>query len=351
MAATVIMLGYGDMDTSEFQEPASKVVRAHTEGCSTDGSLDKLRWGACSIQGWPDYMEDSFAVCVDNKDLILGVYDGHRGSKVSSFCAQRLHIELLQTRADTGKDFSTCLAETFMRMDELLLNKSKQDEDLKHQGSTSLVVVINEGKLVVANTGDCRCVLYRQGKAVELSRDHCGNVGCEKSRVEGAGGYVKEGRVYSSSLDSMGLGVSRAIGDLDYKMNTQLPTEMQVVIASPEITEVDIEDDEFIVLASDGIWGSRSSDDVVKFVAKQLKDGAVSLSGICRDLAESCLTSDGKHSSSRDNMTVIIVRLSYFQSRPELMPESGRQNQSAGTDPRENEDEIHESTRKKQKCG
>ncbi|XP_002964457.2 probable protein phosphatase 2C 60 [Selaginella moellendorffii] len=298
MASTVIMLGYGDMDASET---ARMEMRANTEGRTTDGSLDDLRWGACSIQGWPDYMEDRYAICVDNKDLIVGVYDGHKGSKVSSLCASRLHAELLQARAG-GLPLSDSLVKTFMAIDE----KVGQDESLKYEGSTALVVVITDGKMVVANAGDCRCVLSRQGRALELSTDHHGDVGDERSRVMRAGGYVHGDRVYHGSLE---LGVSRAIGDFGFKTNAGLRQDEQVVIAKPEVREEEIgENDEFLVVASDGIWGSRSSDEVVDFVADRLRNGVASLSGMCRDLAESCLVSDSKHSSSRDNMTVVIVR-------------------------------------------
>ena len=58
--------------------------------------------------------------------------------------------------------------------------------------------------------------------------------------------------------------VSRTIGDFNFKHSTDLPPELQPVTAAPEINVVsrDLTKDEFLVIASDGIYKSLSSTQV-----------------------------------------------------------------------------------------
>ena len=67
--------------------------------------------------------------------------------------------------------------------------------------------MIRGKKLYVANAGDSRCVLCRNGKAVEMSFDHKPEDELERKRIEKAGAKItSDGRVNG------GLNLSRAIG-------------------------------------------------------------------------------------------------------------------------------------------
>ena|SRR6201996_4931904 len=79
-----------------------------------------------------------------------------------------------------------------------------------------------------------------------LSADH---FAAEKARICAAGGFVDFGRVNGN------LALSRAIGDFEFKKSAELPPEQQIVTAFPDVNEHDItEDDEFLVVACDGVW-------------------------------------------------------------------------------------------------
>jgi protein phosphatase 1G len=44
-------------------------------------------------------------------------------------------------------------------------------------------------------------------------------------------------------------------GDMEFKQNKFLPSEKQIVTASPDVNTVELcDDDDFLVLACDGIW-------------------------------------------------------------------------------------------------
>lgn len=81
-------------------------------------------------------------------------------------------------------------------------------------GCTALVALIKNNKLYVANAGDCRCVVSKNGEAIEMSLDHKPENDIELQRIEKAGGSVTAGRV------NAGLNLSRALGELVTKINS-----------------------------------------------------------------------------------------------------------------------------------
>lgn len=83
-----------------------------------------------------------------------------------------------------------------------------------------------------------------------------------------------------------------------------------MISALPDIKKLIITpEDEFMVLACDGIWNFMSSEEVVDFVRLRLKDENKKMSEICEELFDACLApntlGDG---TGCDNMTAVIVR-------------------------------------------
>ena len=72
-------------------------------------------------------------------------------------------------------------------------------------------MLVTETEIIVANSGDSRAVLSKDGKALEMSQDHKPDNAEEKARIEKAGGFVEENRVKGV------LNLSRSLGDLEYK--------------------------------------------------------------------------------------------------------------------------------------
>ncbi|XP_021906457.1 probable protein phosphatase 2C 60 isoform X1 [Carica papaya] len=265
-----------------------------TEKSSEDGENDQLRYGVSSMQGWRATMEDAHAAFLDldNSTSFFGVYDGHGGKAVSKFCAKYLHRQVVKQEAYSAGDIGTSVQKAFLRMDEMMRgqrgwrelailgDKIEQlagmlegliwspkagevhdnfdwpSEEGPHSdfqgptsGSTACVAIIRNNQLVVANAGDSRCVISRKGQAYNLSKDHKPDLEAEKDRILKAGGFILVGRVNGS------LNMARAIGDAEFKQNQTLPAEKQIVTANPDINTVELcDDDEFLVLACDGIW-------------------------------------------------------------------------------------------------
>uniref|UniRef100_A0A2M4ABA6 protein-serine/threonine phosphatase n=2 Tax=Anopheles triannulatus TaxID=58253 RepID=A0A2M4ABA6_9DIPT len=195
--------------------------------------------------------------------------------------------------------------EDYMNEEDEAFMRNISDEPGKDSGCTAVVALLHGKDLYVANAGDSRCVVCRKGEALEMSFDHKPEDTIEFERIEKAGGRVTlDGRVNG------GLNLSRAIGDHGYKMNKSLPAEEQMISALPDIQKITIgPEDEFMVLACDGIWNFMTSEEVVQFVKERIKKPNVVLSEICEELFDNCLAPHTKGDGTGcDNMTAIIVQ-------------------------------------------
>ncbi|RWW45039.1 hypothetical protein BHE74_00049149 [Ensete ventricosum] len=128
---------------------------------------------------------------------------------------------------------------------------------------------------------------------MELSQDHRPIHAAERLRVEASGGYIDDG--YLNGV----LSVTRALGDWDIKTSRDSPSPL---IAEPEFKRVMLtEDDEFLIIACDGIWDVMSSQHAVGIVRRGLGR---------HDNPEQCareLVLEALRLKTFDNLTVIVV--------------------------------------------
>ncbi|KAJ8032980.1 Protein phosphatase 1G [Holothuria leucospilota] len=201
------------------------------------------------------------------------------------------------------------------------------EEPGSDSGTTACVAVVRGNEVIVANIGDSRCVLSREGVAVDLSVDHKPEDEEEMKRIVAAGGRVTmDGRVNG------GLNLSRAFGDHCYKTTTSLPPEEQMICAFPDLQRATLsEKDEFMVIACDGIWNAMSSQEVVDFVKERVDaDQKVKLSDICEELFDVCLAPDTTGDGTGcDNMTCIIVVFNHDQQKISAKRKEGGETQGA----------------------
>ena len=87
--------------------------------------------------------------------------------------------------------------------------------DAEQCGSTACVAVvrraIKHNVIYVANVGDTRAVLSKNGQAERLSKDHKATDPQEIERVKAEGGSIMDNRVAG------GLAITRALGDHAFK--------------------------------------------------------------------------------------------------------------------------------------
>eukprot|EP00923_Selenidium_pygospionis_P047357 GHVN01081749.1.p1 GENE.GHVN01081749.1~~GHVN01081749.1.p1 ORF type:complete len:379 (+),score=92.14 GHVN01081749.1:1165-2301(+) len=200
-----------------------------------------------------------------------------------------------------------------------VLSGWKPDEN----GATATVAAFVSGLigkpnyLIVANAGDSRVVLSRDGRAVAMSVDHKPTNESEHQRIVAAGGLVCDERVDGN------LNLSRSLGDLEYKRNYLLFPEAQKITSFPDVRVIEITDeDEFCILACDGIWDRMTNQKAVSFVRENEELTSLTsltpstsllhsdLAVTCEKMCFQCLSGNPllHEGAGCDNMTAMIVR-------------------------------------------
>mmetsp|Transcript_7766 Transcript_7766/g.13781 ORF Transcript_7766/g.13781 Transcript_7766/m.13781 type:complete len:432 (+) Transcript_7766:24-1319(+) len=244
--------------------------------------------------------------------------DGPGKPKVVSVLTDSIQSDLEQAR-DKGSLSKEEAKQVMMKMAMLRKLESRvpslspETGIADNVGCTAVCVLLSAREAVCANAGDSRAILCRKGKPVELSHDHKPNDGEEKRRIEAAGGRVQETTVGKRVHHRVNgnLNLSRAIGDLEFKKLPDAGPEQQMICSTPDIIRVPLaEDDEFIVLACDGVWDVKSNQDVCDFVGERLKQNEA-IPAVVEALLDDCIADDPKkvHGLGADNMTCIVVQL------------------------------------------
>ncbi|KIJ54938.1 hypothetical protein M422DRAFT_153371, partial [Sphaerobolus stellatus SS14] len=287
-----------------------KLSAAVTTKHVDSGEDERFAYGVSEMQGWRISMEDAHTTVLDldrsdkEKNAFFAVYDGHGGSTVAKFAGENVYKRLASEAAYQEKKYEAALKRAFLGTDEDI----RADPAFFHDpsGCTAVAALVTyDNKVYVANAGDSRSIISVKGEAKPLSYDHKPMNEVETSRITAAGGYIEFGRVNGN------LALSRAIGDFEFKKNFSLSPERQIITADPDIIKHDItEEDEFLILACDGIWDCLSSQQVVDAVRRLIHDGK-DLPDICNEVMEICLAPDSTSNNGIgcDNMTVLIVAL------------------------------------------
>jgi len=283
------------------------------------------------MQGWRTRMEDAHLTlpCLgkNGEVAIFGVFDGHGGEHVARFCERHLPEEIAKR---SKADVTETLVSAFFQMDHMLadprnleeLHSLSTEKASKQQsvhpdfmGCTASVCCIRRDLVVVANAGDCRAVLSRGGIAIDMSEDHKPNLPDEHARIQKAGGSISKHKVGERCVYRINgdLSLSRAIGDLRYKQNTSLSAKEQMVCCMPDVRIFNrLPEDEFMVIACDGVWDVLNSQEVVDYIRPRLGrvlDGTIRLQTITESLLDRCLSPDLQMTEGvgGDNMTMILV--------------------------------------------
>ncbi|EGN98389.1 hypothetical protein SERLA73DRAFT_183367 [Serpula lacrymans var. lacrymans S7.3] len=283
---------------------------------SETGANGQYMFAVSEMQGWRITMEDAHATLLSvdessaDSNTFFAVYDGHGGGSVARFAGKHVHKRLVTEEAYREKRYEEALKRAFLGTDEDLLADPAHTRD--PSGCTAVAALVSsDGKIYVANAGDSRSVISVKGEVKPLSFDHKPSSETEKARIVGAGGYVEYGRVNGN------LALSRALGDFEFKKNYSLIPQKQIITSDPDVTVHSVtEEDEFLVLACDGIWDCLSSQQVVDYIRLKVSEGK-ELSAIGEMLCDHCLAPDTSSGAGIgcDNMTVLIVALLHGRTK------------------------------------
>ncbi|CAH9125147.1 unnamed protein product [Cuscuta epithymum] len=232
-----------------------------------------------------------------------GVFDGHgpSGHKVSRYVRDILPSKLSQSSSrvistvsfevadddtssedldekDDGDDppnpflvrWKSVFLDSFKEMDEDL--EGQTTIDIKCSGSTAVTVLKQDEHLVIGNLGDSRAVICTRDDsdqlvAEQLTVDLKPNLPGEFERIKNCNGRViamaeepNVYRIWKPDEDSPGLAMARAFGDFCLKSYG--------LSSVPQMHYRKLTDkDEFVVLATDGVWDVLSNNEVIRTVA------------------------------------------------------------------------------------
>ncbi|KAL4428565.1 hypothetical protein ABPG77_008877 [Micractinium sp. CCAP 211/92] len=296
---TLVMLNpllSGDLHTMpSFQDDEELPV---SPAAPLDKRLGQVLWGSAQAKGMRPYMEDRHTIVSSFQPrtttgstvqdgvyrAYAAVFDGHNGASAAEHVADRLHHVLAAEhamRTCTGEGppatalqeeerIAAAMVHSFEAVDREIMTRCRLEGT--KGGATGLVVLRIGNQLYAAHCGDTRAVMSRNGEALRLTEDHKPNLPRERKRVEALGGRVDFARCWRVIVEpgggrpASGLAVSRSFGDPDFK------EPLHLVTATPDvIRERLLPGDEFVILASDGLWDVMSDSDACAVVRRHLQ--------------------------------------------------------------------------------
>jgi protein phosphatase len=280
--ATNRVLGRGSLPNAAIRRIEEADQRAaSTEVDAKRGGTERLRVGLAETVGRRATMED---VSIWRKEfptptgVLYGLFDGHGGREAAEYAALNLPLTLASRLSELSK-WEDAYTLSFRQV------QADMESWCMWVGTTAVLAIIEDTMLTVANVGDSRCVLFRDGNAVRLSMDHKPELPEEMAYIQSKGGFVKDGRTNGS------LAVSRALGD-GFLQKAANPT--------PHLNRINLtEQDSLLILACDGVWDVMSDQEACELVSGYIDpmDAAITL----RDKAYEL--------NSLDNISVIVVFL------------------------------------------
>ncbi len=219
---------------------------------------------------------------------LLGVCDGMGGAnagEVASALAARVIQSELSLRA--GVPWELALEEALRAASLTIHGRAEQEPRLKGMGTTATVACVTQERLLVAQVGDSRAYLLRQGRLRQLTRDQT----LVQHLVDR--GQLSAEQAKSSNLSNV---ILQALGT---------NPEVDVVL-----TEDEVQPGDTLCLCSDGLSGVLE-DATIEAVLLATE----SAEQACQELVERALDA-----GSTDNVTCVVARAIGPGPRPPRQP-------------------------------
>ena len=214
----------------------------------------------------------------------IAVCDGHgkQGEKISQYVIDYLTDNI--TSIDFTNNIthiSSSLVELFKSCQHELINNKAISR--KQSGTTVTCAFITNNKIILANIGDSRCVVYDNHKRefIFTTKAHTLSVREEKERIlqcpnaevtaivdSESGKAVGPERIFTKGKNGPGIMMTRSIGDVE--------AHALGVTDEADVNEVELSEGEYAVIAaSDGLWDKVSDKEICEVVEKYYKSGGV----------------------------------------------------------------------------
>jgi len=274
-------------------------------GTSSRHTVGGFDVGVTSFQGPRPTMEDEhllsdFRLRMNGASLeaqLFGVFDGHGGGEVSQFARNNFQ-HYLTTGLNrynrwglTNRGIINAFTFAFKRLNEDLKSSAI---DADRSGSTSIVILIINNTLWVANIGDSRAILCSSYGTKQTSVDASTNVPRFQAEV-GASGHGIYPDEYGDLRVEHRLNMTRALGNFSLGDAIQ----RDPIITSYSLDELG--DDLHLIIACDGIFDVASSSQIGSAVYKNRHLPA--------DRLASSIVYSSNRARSTDNQTAMVIKL------------------------------------------
>jgi protein phosphatase 1L len=250
-----------------------------------------ITYGIIEKVGCRSLMEDVHAIYqdADRKFFAAEIYDGHGGREAAEITSRMLTPYFMNAWVkEFGKPLKDRRGECeLMREAYLSVDAHLVERGIK-SGTTAANLYFVGDRFLAANAGDTRVIIGTRKGFSFLTKDHKPDLPEERARIESMGGRVLS---YGAPRVEGILAMSRALGDTGLK--PYVSSEPRIVEGYPG------KENDYAVLACDGVWDVLAPDDVIKTV-RTVADPWRASEEISRQALDR---------GSTDNITVIILDL------------------------------------------
>ena len=236
----------------------------------------------------------------DKNQMLFEIFDGHGGDEMSTYLQNNLSKIYKQNLLLNKGNIILSLKNAFHDADD----EMRGQLNIEGLGSTGTLVHIVKNsfsdELVVysANVGDSRVSLISPEHIIRLSYDHRTSDEKEKKRILESGMDIIDERICGTLM------LTRIFGNYEYKEENDEKNNdnNKGLICEPFISKINIDsniENQFLIIASDGIWDILTEEDMQKIIQKYQDTQK-----ICSIIIKKCLENE-----AWDNMSVFAVKL------------------------------------------
>ncbi len=266
-------------------------------------------YASAEAQGKKTKMEDAHFLKKIEQGLITGIFDGHGGKDIANY-ANRMFMEkfpeiLLKNKDDVHQAFIQTINEI---QEEIFKNP-----DWYSQGSTAVICFINKHthEIYTATLGDSEANIYRkiEGELKSIPLSCVRDWSSKKDSQRRLAAIQKWPRALAKthpltsanpkSLRFFSLNVSRAFGDVFRRGTSETPG----VIHKPKITIHQIQPDDILILACDGLKDFVNESEILEQIQKKSNEN------LAHQLVDFAL----HEADSKDNVTVVAIQVKGLQ--------------------------------------
>lgn len=305
----------GELDDEEDLSTDSLVVVAAPDAVQArrrEGVRTLWVAGLCEIGGKKKEDRSIFGIkvwsspsCPERDVYCYGAVDGHGGegtaeylksavpAVLTEFLKERVPLMIDDNIESDPVTWQNVMKDVFAQCADEWDNGPRTPARRKC-GAVATVLLVQNRLCIIAHVGDCRVVAATPNACAPLTSDHRASNEEERKRVEALGGRVSNGRVKGV------LAPSRSFGDIAVRTGDDGVVH-DYIRAEPDLTYFHVDLDGFLILSSDGVSDSVSSEESVDIVRLSLQDTKGNVERAAHVLAEIAAM------RNEDDVTAIVL--------------------------------------------